>query len=386
MRLNVSEKDFPTAGKFVYLNAANVALMYGGAQQVMWEWQEDVAWNGSNNFNENAEESVFQELHFAASRLINAGQEDIAAGSSATELLCSLAWAVSPLKDQNVVSTEIVFPSTIYPWQRVANATGFEIRLAKEKNNFINVDDIIALIDKETAAVSISHVEYGNGQTFDLGLLAEAAHDNNALLVVDATQSAGAIPIDVQQCPVDILISGAYKWLCGPFGAAFMYIAPHLQEKLEPGLVGFRSHDNMWDLDASRINYPETAQKFEFSTMAFGCALGLAKSISFINNIGVQNIFQHNQNLADRLIEGLQTREAVIISPLDGKDRSSIVNAHFECIDSEKMIKELKNEGVFVSSRAGSIRFSPHLYNTIKDIDKTLGVIDTCILKIKCSR
>ena len=386
MRLNVSEKDFPTAGKFVYLNAANVALMYGGAQQVMWEWQEDVAWNGSNNFNENAEESVFQELHFAASRLINAGQEDIAAGSSATELLCSLAWAVSPLKDQNVVSTEIVFPSTIYPWQRVANATGFEIRLAKEKNNFINVDDIIALIDKETAAVSISHVEYGNGQTFDLGLLAEAAHDHNALLVVDATQSAGAIPIDVQQCPVDILISGAYKWLCGPFGAAFMYIAPHLQEKLEPGLVGFRSHDNMWDLDASRINYPETAQKFEFSTMAFGCALGLAKSISFINNIGVQNIFQHNQNLADRLIEGLQTREAVIISPLDGKDRSSIVNAHFECIDSEKMIKELKNEGVFVSSRAGSIRFSPHLYNTIKDIDKTLGVIDTCILKIKCSR
>ena len=386
MRLNVSEKDFPTAGKFVYLNAANVALMYGGAQQVMREWQEDVAWNGSNNFNENAEESVFQELHLAASRLINAGQEDIAAGSSATELLCSLAWAVSPLKNQNVVSTEIVFPSTIYPWQRVANATGFEIRLAKEKNNFINVDDIIALIDKETAAVSISHVEYGNGQTFDLGLLAEAAHDHNALLVVDATQSAGAIPIDVQQCPVDILISGAYKWLCGPFGAAFMYIAPHLQEKLEPGLVGFRSHDNMWDLDASRINYPETAQKFEFSTMAFGCALGLAKSISFINNIGVQNIFQHNQNLADRLIEGLQTREAVIISPLNGKDRSSIVNAHFECIDSEKMIKELKNEGVFVSSRAGSIRFSPHLYNTIKDIDKTLGVIDTCILKIKCSR
>ena len=386
MRLNVSEKDFPTAGKFVYLNAANVALMYGGAQQVMREWQEDVAWNGSNNFNENAEESVFQELHLAASRLINAGQKDIAAGSSATELLCSLAWAVSPLKNQNVVSTEIVFPSPIYPWQRVANATGFEIRLAKEKNNFINVDDIIALIDKETAAVSISHVEYGNGQTFDLGLLAEAAHDHNALLVVDATQSAGAIPIDVQQCPVDILISGAYKWLCGPFGAAFMYIAPHLQEKLEPGLVGFRSHDNMWDLDASRINYPETAQKFEFSTMAFGCALGLAKSISFINNIGVQNIFQHNQNLADRLIEGLQTREAVIISPLDGKDRSSIVNAHFECIDSEKMIKELKNEGVFVSSRAGSIRFSPHLYNTIKDIDKTLGVIDTCILKIKCSR
>ena len=386
MKPIVSEKDFPTADKFVYLNAANVALMYSGAEQVIKDWVTDVAQNGSNNFDDHAEENVFKDLHRAAARLINAAAEDIAAGSSATELLCSLAWAVSPGKDQNVVSTEIVFPSTVYPWQRVTNSTRCEIRLAKEKSNFIHTDDIIALIDQHTAVVCISHVEYGNGQTFDLQLLTEAAHEHDALLVVDATQSAGAIPIDIKAHNVDVLISGAYKWLCGPFGAAFMYIAPHLQEKLEPGLVGFRSHDNMWDLDASRINYPETAQKFEFSTMAFGCALGLAKSISFINNIGVQNIFQHNQNLADRLIEGLQTREAVIISPLGGKDRSSIVNAHFECIDSEKMIKELKNEGVFVSSRAGSIRFSPHLYNTIKDIDKTLGVIDTCILKIKCSR
>ena len=250
----VSEKDFPTAAKFVYLNAANVALMYRGAEQVIKEWVSDVAQYGSNNFDEHAEENVFKDLHRAAAHLINAAADDIAAGSSATELLCSLAWAVSPGKDQNVVSTEIVFPSTVYPWQRVANSTGCEIRLAKEKNNFMHTDDIIALIDQHTVVVCISHVEYGNGQTFDLQLLAEAAHEHDALLVVDATQSAGAIPIDVQASPVDALISGAYKWLCGPFGAAFMYVAPHLSEKLEPGLVGFRSHKNMWDLDASRID------------------------------------------------------------------------------------------------------------------------------------
>jgi len=381
MKSIVSEKDFPTAKKFVSLNAANVALMYHGAHQAIIEWQDDVALNGSNNFDDNSEETVFRELHQVASRLINAGPEDIAAGSSATELLCSLAWAISPSKDQNVVSSEIVFPSTVYPWQRVSNSTGCEIRLAKEKNNFIHIDEIITLIDQHTAVVCISHVEYGNGQTFDLHLLAEAAHEHGALLVVDATQSAGAIPIDVQACPVDALISGAYKWLCGPFGAAFMYLAPHLQTKLEPGLVGFRSHKNMWDLDASRIDYPQSAQKFEFSTMAFGCAVGLTRAINFLNDVGVENIFQHNRQLADRLIEGLQTHGAVITSPMEDGSRSSIVRAHFENIESNKIIQSLKRAGVFVSQRGDSIRFSPHLYNTMSDIDKALAEIDNILVQ-----
>jgi selenocysteine lyase/cysteine desulfurase len=381
MKSIVSEKDFPTANKFVSLNAANVALMYHGAHQAIIEWQDDVALNGSNNFDDNSEETVFGELHQVVSQLINAGPDDIAAGSSATELLCSLAWAISPSKDQNVVSTEIVFPSTVYPWQRVASSTGCEIRLAKEKNNFIHINEIITLIDQHTAVVCISHVEYGNGQTFDLHLLAEAAHEHGALLVVDATQSAGAIPIDVQACPVDALISGAYKWLCGPFGAAFMYLSPHLQTKLEPGLVGFRSHKNMWDLDASRIDYPQSAQKFEFSTMAFGCAVGLTRAINFLNDVGVENIFQHNRQLADLLIEGLQTSGAVITSPLDDESRSSIVRAHFENISSNKIIQSLKHAGVFVSRRGDSIRFSPHLYNSMSDIDKALAEIDNILVQ-----
>ena len=379
MKPIVSEQDFPTADKFVYLNAANVALMYSGTEQVIKEWVADVAQNGSNNFDEDAEENVFKDLHRRAAHLINATADDIAAGSSATELLCSLAWAVSPGKDQNVVSTEIVFPSTVYPWHRVANSTGCEIRLAKEKNNFMHPDDIIDLIDQHTAVVCISHVEYGNGQTFDLQLLAEAAQDHDALFVVDATQSAGAIPIDVQACPVDALISGAYKWLCGPFGAAFMYVAPHLSEKLEPGLVGFRSNKNMWDLDASRIDYPQAAKKFEFSTMAFGCAVGLTRAIDFLNEVGVENIFQYNRQLADILITGLRSRDAVITSPLDDEDRSSIVTAYFENIDSKEIIKGLKAAQVFVSSRAGAIRFSPHLYNTAEDMDSALAQIDKSI-------
>jgi len=370
-----SNKDFPSAGSFVYLNAANVGLMYSEAEKVIKEWYKDLAYNGSNNFDENAEESVFKKLHNAAAALINSEPDDIAAGSSTTELLCSLAWAVSPRKEQNVISTENVFPSTIYPWQRVARATGCEIRLAKEKNNFINIDDIIALIDQNTAAVSISHVEYANGQIYDLELLADAVHTHNALLIVDATQSAGAIPIDIKAFNVDVLISGAYKWLCGPFGAAFMYLTPYLQEKLDPGLVGFRSHENMWDLDAMRMHYVSTAAKFEYSTMAFGCALGFSESIEFIHKTGVETIFQHNKMLSDRLIEGMLGIGARITSPLNDNDRTSIVRAHVKSIDTYQLNNDLQNAEVFVSTRGNSIRFSPHLYNTKDDIDRAINEI-----------
>ena len=374
-----AEKDFPSAKNFVYLNAANVALMYSGAEKCIQDWFKDVALNGSNNFNEDAEQNVFEVLHLAAARLINTSSENISAGSSATELLSSLAWAVSPTKDQNVVSTRIVFPSTVYPWQRVANSTGCEIRLANEKKNFVNVDDIIDLIDQNTKVVCVSHVEFSNGQAFDLDLLSQAAHEHDALFVVDATQSAGVIPIDVKKTPIDVLVAGAYKWLCGPFGAAFMYITSELLDKLEPGLVGFRSHENMWDLNASRLEYSKGAKKFEFSTMAFGCAIGLARSIDYLNTIGVKNIFDYNMQLCDILIEGLQSRNAVINSPLDKKNGSSIITAYFDGVDTETIIKSLKAAQIFVSNRAGSIRFSPHLYNNDIDIETTLTELDNII-------
>ena len=374
-----AEKDFPSAKNFVYLNAANVALMYSGAEKCIQDWFKDVALNGSNNFNEDAEQNVFEVLHLAAARLINTSSINISGGSSATELLSSLAWAVSPTKDQNVVSTRIVFPSTVYPWQRVANSTGCEVRLANENNNFVNVDDIIDLIDQNTKVVCVSHVEFSNGQAFDLDLLSQAAHEHDALFVVDATQSAGVIPIDVKKTPIDVLVAGAYKWLCGPFGAAFMYITSELLDKLEPGLVGFRSHENMWDLNASRLEYSKDAKKFEFSTMAFGCAIGLARSIDYLNTIGVKNIFDYNMQLCDILIEGLQSRNAVINSPLDKKNGSSIITAYFDGVDTETIIKSLKAAQIFVSNRAGSIRFSPHLYNNDIDIETTLTELDNII-------
>ncbi len=231
-------KDYPAAAKFTYLDAASIAIMYEGAAAAVIDWQRDLADNGTLNFDEEAELAIFDALHGAAAPLFNAAPGDIAVASSATELMSSVAWAVAPGPDTNIVGTDVTHPSTIYPWTRVARHTGSEVRWARGKDNYVPPDDLIGLIDDLTAVVCVSHVEYGGGHRYDLGRLAEAAHAHGALLVVDATQSAGQCPIDVARTRVDALVRGAYKWLCGPFGVAVLYLAPHLQGKLEPGLVG----------------------------------------------------------------------------------------------------------------------------------------------------
>ena len=369
----VAPDDFPASKKRVYLNTASVCLMYSGAERAVVEWTHDLAENGTMNFDEAAEERAFATLHAAAARLFTCRSEEIAVGSSATELLASLAWAVAPPAGRNIVSAGLEFPSTIYPWARVARHTGAEVRLADVK------DDLIGLIDPRTAVVCVSDVIYTTGRRRDVAGLAEAAHRNGALLVIDATQSAGGIPIDVGTLGVDALITASYKWLCGPFGVAVMYLAPHLHERLEPGLVGFRSHEWMWDLRADRLQLPRNAHRFEFSTMAYGCAPGLASSIEYLLRLDVGRIFSRNKRLADLLIEGLRERNAVIMSPTDDGARSSIVATRFADVDVRMLAERLSKAGIVVSVRGSVLRFSPHLYNDADDIQQALATIDRCL-------
>jgi len=365
-------EDFPLTESWSYMDAANVALIPMNVVREITDWQTDVALNGSINFNDDAEDKAFDGLRVQGARLFNCSQDDIAGGSSCTELLNSIAWAVMPQEHENVVSTDIVFPSTIYPFIRVSHHSGCEIRLAKGQNGYTSFDEIVKIIDKNTAVVSISHAEYTCGQLYDLAALAETAHAHGALLIVDATQSAGAIPIDAPASGADVIIAGSYKWLCGPFGAAVMYLAPRLQNRLEPGFVGFRSHKDMWNLSPDRLEYPETAKRFESSTMAFGCIKGLEKSIEYLTDIGIQRIYDHNIALADRLIEGLGGLDIEIVSPVNISERTSIVTCRVKGFDPVEIVQNLKERNIVVHNRQEFIRFSPHLYNCETDVDRAI--------------
>ena len=365
---------FPPAAKYSYLDAASVSLTHKGAAASISEWQLRLAEEGTIAFDERDEVEVFDQLSDCGARLFNTTAENIAVASSETVLMSSLAWAVSPAGNTNLVATDISHPSSTYPWLRVARQSGAQIRWAHAENEYVNPEQIIALIDDQTSVVVLSHVEYGTGQTYDLARLADAAHAHGALVVVDATQSAGQVPIDVSATGVDAVACSTYKWLCGPFGSGLMYVAPTLQA-LEPGIVGWRSHEDMWDFQATRLVLPDSAKRYEFGTMAYGTSLGAALALGYLLEVGIEAIYQHNRQISARLRAGLSEAGAEILSPESEAERCAIVAARFPAHDSAEVAKRLKAANVVVSRRQDFLRFSPHLYNGSEDVDQALQVI-----------
>lgn len=371
--------DFPAVQELTYLNTASVAPSPRAVSQTVLEFYEDVAAHGTANFDDEAETRVYDGLREAAARLFNAHPDEVAAFASATEALSSLAWAVAPRSGQNVVSADIEFPSVVYPWLRVCRTTGGEVRLAAGRDGWVDPEEITTLIDNRTAVVCLSHVQYGIGQRLDMLRIARAAHRAGALFLVDATQSAGAVPIDVRAWEVDALVTSSYKWLCAPFGAAALYLRAELLDRLEPGLVGWRSTEEPFHMRADRIDWARAARRFEFSTLAYGSALGMAAAIEYLLAIGIEAIWKHNLSLADRLLEGLDSLGGQILSPRSPDDRTSIVTVQFPGRDSVAVAGRLNERGIVVSPRMGGVRLSPHLFNHEEDIDRALEDLETIL-------
>ncbi len=363
--------------KWTNLSYANVATTSPKAHEIATEWSESLARGGAAEFDADAEKNGMIPLRTATSKLLQCPISDICVSSSATEILCSLAWAISPKEGKNIVSTKASFPSTVYPWKRVSEEFGAEIRLAQhDENYYTKPEDIFGLIDKNTAVVTISHVEYACGQRYDLNSFAKAAHDVGALFIVDATQSMGMVPINAPDTGADAIVASGYKWLRGTYGAAVGYISPKLQS-LSPGIIGFRSHKDIWNMKAERLEYPEDASRFEFTTIHFGAALGLAASIDQINDIGIQNVWEYDLKLTDSLIEGVLDLGLKIASSTDEQERSSIISIRMpSSFDTAEVVKKLQDEyGILTTNRSGFLRVSPHIDNNSKEIDFFLDAL-----------
>jgi len=356
--------------KWTNLSYANVATTSPKAHLIASEWASSLARGGAAEFDADAEKEGMIPLRKSTANLLGCPISDVCVSSSATELLSSLAWAIAPKKGTNIVSTRASFPSTVYPWKRVSEEFGSEIRLAPyDKNYYTKPEDILGLIDKNTAVVTLSHVEYACGQRYDLELFSKAAHDVGALFIVDATQSMGMVPINAKDSGADAIVASGYKWLRGTYGAAVGYISPKNQS-LSPGIIGFRSHKDIWDMRADRLEFPEDASRFEFTTIHFGAALGLAAAIDEITDIGIQKVWEHDIELTNMLIEGALASGLEIASPTNDEERSAIVSLKIPPgFDTGDVVKQLQDEyGILVTNRSGFLRVSPHIDNTTEQI------------------
>jgi cysteine desulfurase / selenocysteine lyase len=370
--------DFPALDRFTYLNTASTGLVPASVFQPAHEFEAELAQAGTTGMDEDTEVGILEDARHAAAGLLHADPAAIAIATSFTEALCQLAWWLRPGRGQNVVSTDVDFPSVTYPWHRIAEDSGCRVRLVPvlDDPQRFDVNTVAEHVDSATAVICISHVQYLTGHLLDLDDLVTLAHDRGALLIIDATQSAGQVPIDVAATGVDALITGSYKWLCSTFGAAACYLSPALLQEFRPPLVGWRSTEHPYSLDARWLPLAASARRMEYSTMSYASAIAFGRAIRYIASLDLDEVAAHNGQLAGQLMDGLTGRGAKLLTPRDPRRRAGTVTARFPGRDGEAIAAALTRRGVIVSPRVGSTRFSMHFYNNSDDVDRALAALD----------
>jgi cysteine desulfurase/selenocysteine lyase len=365
---------FPGLKQLTYLNSASVAVTPLPVMEEVQAFESQIASQGTVSFDDPAESRVYDGARSSIARLLHAASDDIAVMTSATECIAQIAWWLRPGRGKNVVSIDIEFPSVTYPWLRVAQDTGCEVRLVSALRDpaGFSFEAVERLVDKNTAAICISHVQYASGHRLDPVKLAALAAAYGAVLVLDATQSAGVLPLDVRQAKFHFVLSSAYKWLCGPFGAAFCYIHPEVWREFNPPFVGWHSTPVTFNFNATRIDLAPAARRMEYATVAYGAGLGMAAAVEYLNRLGIQKIAAHDLGLARTLREGAERLGAQIITPREDADRAGIVAARFPGKTSAQVVSGLRERGIICASRLDAVRFAPHIYNSEEDVERCL--------------
>jgi selenocysteine lyase/cysteine desulfurase len=372
-----ARSDFPVLEEVVYLNTGSIGLEPLPVQAAGEELGRQIAGRGTVGFDDEVEKRVGDVPRAAAARLLGADADDVAVVTHATEALCQVAWWLKPGEGQNVVSADLEFPSVTYPWLRLARDTGVEVRLASALDDpaAFSLDAIAAAVDERTAAICVSHVQYATGHRLDPERLVELARSVGATLVLDATQSAGVVPLDAPGLGVDVLVSSGYKWLCSAPGAGICYLRPDLWEKLDPPFVGWKSTEDAVAFDARTIPLANAARRLEYSTPAYAAGAALTAAVAYLLDLGIENVLEHDLALAGELRAGLERLGADVLTPAEDGRRAGIVIARFPGHEGAALAAALADAGVIVSPRLGAVRFSLHHFNDSSDVERALAAL-----------
>lgn len=270
--------------------------------------------------------------------------------------------------------------SNLIPWQQVAKVTGATLKyIPLQKDGTLNLEDVEKTITDRTKIVAITHVSNVLGTINPIKEIAKIAHAKGAVIVVDGAQAAPHIKVDVQDLDVDFYAFSSHK-MCGPTGIGVLYGKKDLLEQMEPVEFGGEMIDfvNLYD-----STWKELPWKFEAGTPSIAQAIGLGAAIDFLEEIGMDNIHQHEYDLVEYALKKLSEIEGVtIFGPLDASKKGGVVTFNIDGVHPHDVSTALDMEGIAIRAghhcaqplmkvlnQTATARASFYLYNTKEDID-----------------
>ncbi|MEO8102376.1 MAG: aminotransferase class V-fold PLP-dependent enzyme [Betaproteobacteria bacterium] len=292
--------------------------------------------------------------------------------------LATAARAIEPhlhTGDQLLIIAE-EFPSNVLPWRRIARATGATLVTVATPDDGHWTQAILDRIGGRVKVVAVSPCHWTNGARIDLRPIGQACRETGAVLVVDATQALGAMPLALTEIAPDFLVAAGYKWLLFPYGVGLLYVAERWRDA-RPLEETWLARDNAEDF-AALVRYSDTylpgARRFDVGEKCTPTLLpGAIAALEQIQAWGVANIAAALAMTHSRI--GAQLEQLGFRLPADSQRCPHMFGAELPAGSTVNFVAELAKRNIYISQRGHSLRFAPHLHVNDRDVGRLLGAL-----------
>lgn len=316
----------------------------------------------------------------SAADLLGAQPEEIALARNTSEGLLWFAVSYPWQRGDEVVVVRGDYPSVVYPWL-AQSSRGIAVRFIERDEDRITPGVIEKALTPRTRVVALSFVQFDSGFRADLGAISTACRARGALLVVDATQGLGALPLRVGELGVDALSAGGYKWLLGVKGSGVFFIRQEILAMLRPLHSGFGSMTHWSKPDFSSTDYPfdlvPGARRFEEGTPNVLGLVALEASLRLLAQIGAARIAGRIRELTDFFVHALEGSGHKVLSPRGDEEWSGIVRFRPAKGDVEGWVERLLDERVLINARGDCLQAGLHFYNNFEEVERVVALLSS---------
>ena len=357
-------EEFPILQRKTYMNSCSLGALSLRSMQGLATFQE--MWNewGAHAWYEIWLGEIAKARQKFA-RIIGAQLHEVAIAPSVSAALISIATALDYSERNKIVMADMDFPTLAYQWL-VKQRLGIESQFVQSPDRVYTPPELFeSVVDNKTALVATSRVFYTSGYIQDVRAVADIAHKNGALVLIDDYQGTGQIPLNVNAMDIDFLVTGTLKWLMGGPGLALVYIREGLLPTLEPTISGWFGHREQFQFKTQEFEFRTEATRIEMGTPSIPTIYTANGGLDIVLEVSVESICERTRYLTNDLIARAREHGWNVRAPQEPERRSAIVMLELERPD--EIVNALIDRNIIVDHRPGLVRVSPYFYNTIEE-------------------
>jgi len=369
---------YPELKTQTYLNHAAVSPLSAQAQKAMqfliqrYVEEGSKAWTEGFGYRTAARENI--------AKLISVDASSVGMTQNTSTGLMMVAQEFPWNKGDGLVLLEGEFPGNIVPWLVAARQHQLEVHWLRPEDIATGSARLLQVMQKKPRLMALSWVQYQTGFTLSLARLSQLRSDYPLQICLDGIQGIGALPMDLQETPLDYVVCGGHKWLLGPEGTGFIHIHPGRMGSMTPSMVSWLSQEDPISFlfkGPGWVDYDKAfraeASRIEGASMSNVLFAGMAESTAIFHQVGKDQVSKRVLYLAEFAREGLRSRK---IPFADNQSKAGIVSIPFTAEVLARHIKAFQEEDIAVGSPDGHLRIAPHFHNNEEDIERALYLLE----------